>query len=331
MSKILDVFDRYNIEYKERGTDVGVGNVNIKCPWCVDDKGMHLGIKVDGSKYGCWRNPLHRGNELAYVLKQLLHIPLPSAYELLGKQWKDKKGVSVEEEEFMGVRKRLLGEKEDKEKITELELLPEFKEVKKVGVTRKFWEYIRGRGFSEEECEKVINKYKIKCCLMGDWEGRLIIPIIIDNKLVSWIGRTIYKDEELRYKNLLSDKSVMKVSEVLFNLDEVKKGGQVLFICEGMFDSIKVQTYLPSYHAATCLFTKNASKRQLALFYELKNKYQKFVVVLDKGEDRDAFRLLRQLEFLGNKVKRYELTEAKDPGELIKEQVDRIVESVKCQ
>lgn len=318
MKNIIEILNKHSIEFKDRGSGVGSGNVNIKCPFCSNDPSFHMGIKIDGTGYGCWRNFLHRGKRLSYLFAKLLQITEEEASNLLGIKIK-----FVEEEDYIKALKFIKKDKNKETKvITKLEFPKEFKEIKNSGRTKRFWDYLEGRSFYD--VEKLIRKYNFKCCLLDEYEYRIIIPIYFKNKLVTWTGRTIKEDEKIRYKNLSLEKSIIKITDMLFNWDVINKGGEILFICEGPFDALNLQQYFTGFNKSTCLFTKNVSSAQLSLFYELKNKYKKFIILLDKGENTASLQVAHALSFLKN-VEIYFLQEAKDPGNLTKEQIVKLL------
>jgi DNA primase len=72
---------------------------------------------------------------------------------------------------------------------------------------------------------------------VGDWKNRIIIPIYLGGKLVSWTSRTIIKDREPRYKNLENELSVIDPKKIFFNLDNCYDQSVVLL--EGPFDVLR--------------------------------------------------------------------------------------------
>ena len=318
MKSIIEILDYYNVEYRTSGKNVSQGKtLVVNCPFCGDDVGFHMGIRLDGSAYGCWRNSLHRGKNVGRVLQKLLGISYEIINSLLGKS------DVVEDNEIVKLRDKLsftnIIKKTESKK---LELLPEFKDIYNKGITKKFYDYLLDRGF--EDVDNLIKKYNLKCCLLGKYEYRIIIPIYFKNQLVTWTSRTIRDDEKVRYITL-SEESILKTSDLLFNYDFIIRGGNTLFITEGPFDSIKTQEYLPRFYNSTCLFTKHITPAQISLFYELKDKYDKYVILLDRGEEKASIELLQRLEFIKNiKIKRLS-KDIKDPGELTREQVQILI------
>ena len=88
-------------------------------------------------------------------------------------------------------------------------------------------------------------KYKIAGGgIIGPWKYRIIIPLILNGKIVSWTGRSILSDKEIkelnipRYKNLSIEQSVIDPKSILYNLDNCK--GRTAVLTEGAFDVMRL-------------------------------------------------------------------------------------------
>ena len=71
----------------------------------------------------------------------------------------------------------------------------------------------------------------------GKWKNRIIIPIYLGGKLITWTSRTIIKDREPRYKNLENHLSVIDPKKIFFNLDNCY--GKSVALLEGPFDVLR--------------------------------------------------------------------------------------------
>jgi hypothetical protein len=208
--------------------------------------------------------------------------------------------------------------------VEKLEFPKKFKRIDPGGITDRFFDYISSRGFTEEEALEVCDRYRLRCCLTGDWKDRIIVPIYLDGKLISWTGRSIHKNAFLRYRNLEVEESVIQTKHALFNFDEAFgiRPGDTLYILEGPFDVIKLDYYLRgTNNRAVGMFNMTPTEEQVSLFSDLKDAYKRFVVLLDNGELFSSTKLLSTLSFLGN-IRLGSLPKGvKDPGDLTEEQV----------
>ena len=50
---VLDILDKYHIDYKIKGKNIGKNYVGILCPYC-DDNSYHRGINLDTGHSTCW-------------------------------------------------------------------------------------------------------------------------------------------------------------------------------------------------------------------------------------------------------------------------------------
>jgi hypothetical protein len=156
----------------------------------------------------------------------------------------------------------------------------------------------------------------------GRFKGRIIFPIEKDGVLQTYTGRTVYADEDLRYKTLSQDPEKEEhpasgpVSDFLLWHDDIAEGGKVLVLCEGPFDALKVRT-LGRGHGiyASCCFTAQPSMLQIEALYDIAPGFERRVLLLDRGTLATTLRTESGLAGLGFRSvflpERY-----KDPGEL---------------
>ena len=323
MLNIKNIFSQYNIEYAESGKNISKGWIGINCPFCEEDEGFHLGINEKSRFWSCWKNSKHRGKGYYNLFKKLLKC----SEQQLRLLCEDKKLLI--EDEFNSIKDKLNIKTDRKEnKVELLNFLPEFMEIKNSGITKRFWDYLVERGFDNPDI--IISKYNLKCCLVGEYKFRIIIPIYKDGKLVTWTSRSLYKNAKLRYLTHPIKDSVLNIKDTLFNYDYINNGGEVLFITEGPFDAIKMQ-YLfpfPSYKA-TCLYTKSISDVQEVLLYYIAPNYNKVILLLDKNEISQSFFMMSNLSFISNfETMIFPFNDIKDPGELTKEHMNILLNTI---
>jgi 5S rRNA maturation endonuclease (ribonuclease M5) len=322
---ILRVLKENNIEYKEQGSNVKEGNVNIKCPFCKDDPSEHMGIDITTGYYGCWRNSSHRGKRIERLIAKLLGVSLVKARSVLGI------GTFVDTSNFGAEAIRLLSVKEEDNissverklgGVSKLKFRPELKPLCKdtTGFNREpFLKYLFERGFDDPET--LAERYELMFATYSDWRYRIVAPVYYNGKLSTWVGRSISSNATLKYKDLSVDESVRHAKFCLFNHNNISKGGRRLFIVEGFFDAMKLDFYLPNERdKVTCLFTKTMSQEQADLIIKIASKYEQVLVLLDNDAHIQAMGITSRLNVFAKNVSMCMLPDTfKDPGEMTKE------------
>ena len=155
--------------------------------------------------------------------------------------------------------------------------------------------------------------------MTGDFENRIIIPVYENGKLMTYLGRSIYADAALRYRALEKEKSVKQVKDCIYNYDRAMRGGETLVLVEGAFDVMKVDYYGKPKLRAVGLFNMNLEASQIELLYDLRGKYDRYILLLDRGEVAPSIRLEDELYFFKNLRSRF-LEDVEDPGDLTPKQ-----------
>jgi hypothetical protein len=169
MINITQIFDKYQISWRDHGKNVAGDNIVISCCFCnktsSPDPGEHLAISRIGEYY-CFRNPRHGGHNLV-VLFKALGLP-KSTYENI------------------------------QEITVSREYKPEEKDYSQWNYFTPAWadseaiEYLRSRLFTWPE--EIARKFNLRVAKEGNWCGRLLIPLTI-----GWTGRAMRSHIEPRY------------------------------------------------------------------------------------------------------------------------------------
>ena len=322
-SKIQRFLDQYNIPYITSGRNCKKGNINICCPFCSEDDDYHMGIIPSNGFYGCWRDSKHRGRDFARVIKALLDCSWEEANLLAGKEAAFEDG-----DDLMKMVDALFDdEKEGEEKVVggakSLKLPDQFKDIRKGGITPAYYEYLKGRGFTG--ILRMIDKYEIYCCRVGEWKSRIIFPMYYNDKLITWQARSIMRNATMPYKDLSVDESVRHPKFFLYNFDSLKRGGKVLMVSEGLFDMLKLDYYSPAGFRATCLFTKTMSDEQMYLLMELAPLYEEVWLVLDPDASAQAMGLVSELFMIKN-LRQVDTSDGiEDPGKMTEQEVKEFI------
>lgn len=307
-SSIINFLITNNIDFNISGKNVSRGCVAIKCPLCGEsDKSTHCNINLKTGRFFCWRDKTHKGS-FAYLNKLLT-----------GGKW----GISnyVDDEEF----KNLFQKSKEESPGTDKELSLSFaKSLTDFPSNSIFHTYLMDRGFPISD--DFISRYSVHACNYGKWGWRIIFPIYINTRLASWVGRSV-AGSSLPYLELSKDESLIPPKECLFNFDNLFfGGGDLLVICEGIFDALKMDYFSSHGVGATCLFTKRIkSNKQTLLLGKLLERFNKVLVLLDFDAIGESIELSQELMVFNKKVDIGSLpVGAKDPGELKPEQVREV-------
>jgi len=131
--------------------------------------------------------------------------------------------------------------------------------------------YLIDRGFDFEQVKKDFNLYCSS--FWGRYKFRVILPIIMDGRIISFVGRDITNKQYLKYLNCKETESVLPRKDWLFNYDSIT--GDRIIIVEGPMDAMKVKDN------CVALLTTNFTKSQIL---QLKKKGVKKIFI---GFDND--------------------------------------------
>jgi len=312
------------IPFVTRGPNTARNHISVKCPFCGNqDPSEHMGLHLVPTepKWGCLRNPAHRGRHPVRLIRALLRCSEERARSLL-------ESMAPELDAFDAVASELLV----KSNVTtapvhkpqrRLKLLPDMKPLKDSGYGKRFMDYLQDRGFND--AEGVAFEYSLHYTLVGPFAWRLILPLWNGADLVGWTGRTIRKDEELRYLTLPSSPAPWSMrhnlplaltdpEEYVMDQDIVLMGNKALVVCEGPLDWLKLDWYKPSQEiTVTCLFGM-PKQRQMELLAVAARRYQRIAIVLDPDAFAQATQLSYQLSELSGRDVLPLTIDDEDPG-----------------
>lgn len=198
------------ISVSTEGKNVSPGWIGIKCLWC-DDTSNHLGINLSSKTIKCWKckvkGPATRiiqkldycgSDEAEHIAENFFEHYIPEKKE----EWI----CSIKPEEVLP-------------KVVVEEPLP------------IHLDYLRKRNFDPSE---LIRKYQIKFTHhLGRLKFRVIIPIIMDRRVVGFTARDVTDRAELRYISSDRDKYLVNPDSVFYNIDSVY---HTAFVVEGATD-----------------------------------------------------------------------------------------------
>lgn len=305
----------HTIHWVDRGPNTKRGELSIQCPWCGDaDPSQHLGISLATENWGCHRDAEHRGRSAHRLIAALLGCSYNQA-RLIEKQYNRADPDTLEEALAVLTDTPLV----QKQEVEKPKLLPEFREIQKIGSTAKFWRYLERRGF--DNIQDLCWDYSLMCCLTGRWKDRIIIPVLMDGELVGWTGRAIVHPRNApRY--LTSSPSI---KTTVLNADTLS-GGNTLLVTEGPFDALKLDYYGWSHGLrAVCVFGTSLSIDQVAILRRMKKHFKKCLVMFDPEATGPAFQASDWLDG----AEQLSLPDGiEDPGAMTKKEVLKLVRAL---
>lgn len=291
----IRLFNDYRIEFS---TKKNRGWVNIDCPYCDTHRNaFNLGINPDGDYCTCWKCGYHKIDD---VLKRILNV---SSLEI--KRIRTDYEGNTFTDTFI----------QRNERVTNLEFpFSTFTDNER--------KYLKGRGFDPDYIH-----FKYGVCgggLLGKWSFRIIVPLIHQNRIVSWTGRSILSKENIarleipRYKNLSESESIISPKNILYNLDHCN--GDTVVLTEGAFDVMKLGD------SFCCSFGITVTERQIQYLNE---HYRKVFIMFDNEVEAQnkARKYGLMLSSLGTEVEivdAYSEYGKKDGGELDELEVNEI-------
>lgn len=243
----IKLFEDYKIDYSLK---TNRGWVNTKCVYCGGSS-YKLGFNPTEDYCTCFACGSHNLKE---TLSKILSVP--------------KKDIDDVIEQYK-TRTIILNKLNDKKTTAVKNLVLPTDTF--TPIERK---YLKSRNFNPSYLHKKYNV--VGGGIVGDWKYRIIIPVVINGKIVSWTGRSILEKSKLdelkipRYKNLEIKKSVINPKECLFNLDNSKN--KTVVLTEGPFDVMRLGDDF------ICSFGTSLTQSQIK---EIRLRYDKIFIMFD--------------------------------------------------
>ena len=283
--------DEEGIPYSLTGKNISSNWFGLTCCFC-DDISTHLGISPDGEFYSCFRCGT-RGNILNLIK------------EITNSSYSKAKEIYLKYSNILNIPDYI---NEGIERVSRVEWPPELVSSKPL---RGHELYLKKRNY---DIDHLIQNYGIQFGgFTGDFSYRIIIPVHLNGKVVSYIGRDITNKAYLRYKNLSEKKSVLPVKETVYNIDAIHDEA---IICEGCLDAWRFG------YNAVALFGLVYTQKQIRM---LGDKLRKAYICFDNEPQAEeaAEQLAEELSWQGVSTEVLLIDKA-DPGELSKEEADEI-------
>jgi DNA primase len=260
------VLSSYNLNYKEY-TGKNGAEFRSSCPFPGhDDLDPSFSINKETGIYQCF---VCGGGNFFQFIKKIENL---NTYKEVIQLLKNKLGISNSQKDCFEEIKKSLETFEEKEEIKPIIDKP----LKEIDLpisepAEKFLSIAKKR-----VSLRSIRQWKIRYCEKDKkYNGRLIVPIYFEEKLVSFVARDMLgraeKWKEMKkqaVKDKLSNEEISRlekehgckkilfpydspVSRVFFNWDEAKEHKDEVILCEGVFDAIRVVNF--GYNAIALL------------------------------------------------------------------------------
>lgn len=305
--------EQNHVPYVTKGANVARNHVNIKCPFCGPaDRGEHMGLSLQDSRWGCWRSSDHRGVRPEKLITAITGCSWRQAKELVDQG-------SVEPlSPLTDLRERLQGRAPPKAE-DNLVLPPEFVPLDKG--PRVYRDYLRNRGYWA--LPVIQQRYAPVVAGTGKFRRRVVIPVFAKDVLVGWTGRSI-GGHPVRY---LSHPPGPALSNYMYNADNVPAKPDTLFVVEGPLDVWKLDMAAYRYGCqAVGTLGLSFTDGKLAQLSSLASKFRQVVLVGDRGYQGAVLKQQSALRACGVPVHTGGLPPGvDDPGELGQRQAMRLV------
>lgn len=309
----------HHVAFQSSGPKTTKGNIACQCPWCgSEDPSMHLLISTEGKGYCCLRHPQrHKGRKAARLIQALIKCSYDAALDIAGEH------TSLPKTFLSDLQSLLNDPRPNSEPKQQLKIPFEFRSCYDNEYSFKPYEkYLLRRGINPIESYEAI-----RYCTRGPYHHRIIFPVMFEQKLVGWTGRTI-GDVLPRYKTLSNkpEKAAMEGYEpaigpitdyLLFYDDAIRSGADTICICEGPFDALNLRMLGERNYGVTsvAIFGLGMGAAQRDLLSELLPNFRHKFLLLDQNTLAQSISSARTLSCLGVRIKTLPYG-IKDPGEL---------------
>lgn len=287
---LTELLEDEGIEYWTSGKNVARNCVNIQCPYC-DDNSNHLGINYINLRVSCWRCGRHN---ITRLLTDLFDYPYPRAKQIvqsLGADSTPPLNVETSSVPPRGGNSTVLMPQEST-----------------IHFPKIHTEYLRSRGFPPR---RTIRKYKLRAVYnLGEYKFRVVIPVYMRRRLVSFTARDITGQQDPPYKMASEYESIVARNQLVYNIDSIPIGGDAMLV-EGPMDVMKLGD------GAVCFF---GVKHNIGQIVQLKRKKIRnlFIIFDNDGPGRNAAKLIAPIiaPVIKRRLEVVTLHRVPDPGAL---------------
>lgn len=273
---ICKFLDDRNIRYFHSGNNTSTGWISTNCIFCIDQSN-HLGINLSSKAFSCFKCA-EKGNAVKLVCT-IDGCDVKTAFQIIS-EYGDGTFVP-REKHYQSKVKFPMGT---------VKILSD-----------PALAFLESRRY---DTQIVIDKYDLYSTgPSGDYKHRIIIPVFVKNRIVSFTGRDITGQSSIKYKNSSEQYSIRDVKQCLYNMDNVYRDKAV--IVEGIFDAWRIGD------GAVATFGTKYTREQLRLLKGLKQVF----VMYDEDASEISEKLAYDLAAFVPQIEVLKLSEG-DPDDL---------------
>lgn len=279
------------------------GWIQVRCPFCSGSRGWHLGFNTTSNVFNCWRCGRHSFKK---TLKGITNITDQEIKKILAK--------------YSSTMSHFKREKPKKK--MQVLIRREAKWPKGTGILRIMHkEYLINRGFNPN---KLITDWGIRgTYTYGDYKYRIIAPIMLQGKMVSFQGRDVTNLSSLKYKACRKKDEAIHHKNIMYGMDHVPKDQKRIIVVEGIFDVWRL-----GKGNAVCSFGIVHRPPQLAMLYEFGFKEVFLLFDPEYQAQKQADKITATLANMGVETFIVNGPVNKDPGEYSSEEVNELLEKI---
>lgn len=295
---IEQLFRDFSIPYQTEGhKHCRPGWVNVECPFCTGNAGLHLGYDTNGNKFVCWRCG---GKWAPKVIAALTKTTLHEAFTIISQYG----AVGYTQKE----RKKPIKAKPFKFPSNLIELQENHRR------------YLEKRNF---EPDKLVNDWNLMGTSVSaklddtEYKHRIIIPFTWNGKIVSFDSRDITNKHQNKYQACSKARETIGHKQILYGRQE--KWGDTGICVEGPSDVWRL-----GFNAFATSGIKYTAKQMRIMAKTFKRV---FVIFDDEHQAQlQAGKLCADLKFRG--VDAIIINIENDPGGLPQKEADYLVKQL---
>ncbi len=287
---LRDYLNSLGIPFWEAGPNVSKGWVGIQCLYCPDHHN-HLGVHLYYKNFSCWL--CHTKGSITELICDLEDTNYGAALRRL--------------DEFQGVEQLEPEERQRLEDDGKTAVLPDG--CRPLSKAHKFF-LQRNRKFDPD---RLVRDWGVQSGpVMGDWRHRIIIPVVVEGRTLTFVGMDHTGEKQVKYKAAAVEESFIPTSELVYGGDYA---GRTAVIVEGITDVWRIG------RGAVATFGMTPGPRRVAHLCRL--PVEEYFVMYDGEEqaDKHALVLVEQLRAANKEAHLLLLSRGYDPDMLTTDEV----------
>ena len=201
MINFKQLFIDYNIPFSGKGKHSSEGWIQVYCPYCIESsttkEKFHGGFNLKDEYYNCWKCNWH-------PLKETISLLLSTSTRQTKILLKKYKGESISTDEQEEIIKHPF-------------CLPDYC----AEMTSKHRQYLEKRKFNPWKLEREWGLLGTNH--HGDYKLRIIAPIFLDGKMVSYQGRDITNKSPMKYKACKINTEIVHHKHIVYGFDKLQE------------------------------------------------------------------------------------------------------------